>query len=87
MAGVDPQNETDKMALVRQAAGNRVASGNILLFFLSSALSAKTRSVAKLPVHVLIHVPHEGPVALAQDDIETSCLHQILANPWLIWLP
>lgn len=38
---------------------------------------------AESPVDVLIYVPHECPVAFTKDDVETSVLHQIFADPWL----
>ena len=34
-------------------------------------------------MHVLIYMPHEGPITLAEDDVEAPILHQILADPRL----
>ena len=39
------------------------------------------KHIALLPVHVLVHVPHESPITFAQDDVESPGLHQILGNP------
>mmetsp|Transcript_110639 Transcript_110639/g.263753 ORF Transcript_110639/g.263753 Transcript_110639/m.263753 type:complete len:276 (-) Transcript_110639:60-887(-) len=38
------------------------------------------KHIALLPVHVLVHVPHESPITFAQDDVESPGLHQILGN-------
>ena len=34
-------------------------------------------------MHILIDVPHKGPVTFTKDNVETSVLHQILADPQL----